>query len=273
MLRKNDETVASGNETGYAVVTGASQGLGRAFAYELAKNNIPLILMSLPGQELAELSSEISERYGVKVFFYETDLSVKKNVLDFAAWVNTNFSVFMLINNAGTGGTQKFDEATAEYISKIIEVNVMATSLLAHQLLPNLKKKEKAYILNVSSMAAFCPIGYKTVYPASKAFVHSFSRGLYEELKHTSVFVSVVNPGAMKTSPEITRRIEKQGFLGKLTLLNPDAVARYCIRQLLKRDTVIMVNRMSWLMLVMLPIWIKLPLLTRSIKRELNPEV
>ncbi|WP_447637111.1 SDR family NAD(P)-dependent oxidoreductase [Flavobacterium microcysteis] len=273
MLQKNNETAAQGNETEYAVVTGASQGLGRAFAYELAKNNIPLILMSLPGQELSELSSEISEQYGVPVFCYETDLSVKENVLDFAAWVNANFSVFMLINNAGTGGSRRFDEASAEYISKIIQVNVMATSLLTHQLLPNLKKADKAYILNVSSMAAFCPIGYKTVYPASKAFVHSFSRGLCEELKSTNVFVSVVNPGAMKTSPEITRRIEKQGFLGKLTLLNPDAVAKYCIQQLLKRDTVIMVNRMSWLMLVILPIWIKLPLLTRSIKRELSVEV
>ncbi|TPD70543.1 SDR family NAD(P)-dependent oxidoreductase [Flavobacterium microcysteis] len=273
MLLKNNETTAHGNETEYAVVTGASQGLGRAFAYELAKNNIPLILMSLPGQELSELSSEISEQYGVPVFCYETDLSVKENVLDFAAWVNANFSVFMLINNAGTGGSRRFDEASAEYISKIIQVNVMATSLLTHQLLPNLKKVEKAYILNVSSMAAFCPIGYKTVYPASKAFVHSFSRGLCEELKSTNVFVSVVNPGAMKTSPEITRRIEKQGFLGKLTLLNPDAVAKYCIQQLLKRDTVIMVNRISWLMLIILPIWIKLPLLTRSIKRELSVEV
>jgi len=273
MLLKNNETAAHGNETEYAVVTRASQGLGRAFAYELAKNNIPLILMSLPGQELSELSSEISEQYGVPVFCYETDLSVKENVLDFAAWVNANFSVFMLINNAGTGGSRRFDEASAEYISKIIQVNVMATSLLTHQLLPNLKKVDKAYILNVSSMAAFCPIGYKTVYPASKAFVHSFSRGLCEELKSTNVFVSVVNPGAMKTSPEITRRIEKQGFLGKLTLLNPDAVAKYCIRQLLKRDTVIMVNRISWLMLIILPIWIKLPLLTRSIKRELSVEV
>lgn len=272
MLLKEDHKAFQNNDrnASYAVVTGASQGLGKAFAHELAKNNINLILTSLPGQELSELSSEISKQYGVKVLCYETDLSVNENVLDFGAWINKNFSVFILINNAGTGGSRKFEEATSDYINKIIQVNVMATSLLTHQLLANLKKQEKAYILNVSSMAAFCPIGYKTVYPASKAFVHSFSRGLYEELKHTNVFVSVVNPGAMKTSPEITSRIEKQGFLGKLTLLDPNAVAKYCIKQLLKRDTVIIVNKMSWLLLSILPIWIKLPLLTRTMKRELS---
>lgn len=88
----------------------------------------------------------------------------------------------------------------------------MATSLLTHQLLPNLQKSSKAYVLNVSSLAAFSPIGYKTVYPASKAFIHSFSRGLYQELKDTNVFVSVVNPGPMKTNAEVSRRIEEQGF-------------------------------------------------------------
>ncbi|WP_449401654.1 SDR family NAD(P)-dependent oxidoreductase [Chryseobacterium wanjuense] len=61
-------------------------------------------------------------------------------------------------------------------------------------------------------MAAFSPIGFKTVYPASKTFIHSFSRGLNEELRDTNVFVSVVNPGAMKTNPDVVSRIEKQGF-------------------------------------------------------------
>jgi hypothetical protein len=79
---------------------------------------------------------------------------------------------------------------------------------------------------NVSSMAALSPLGYKTVYPASKAYVHSFSRGLNQELKDSNVFVSVVNPGAMKTRKEITDRIERQGFLGKQTLSDPGKVAK-----------------------------------------------
>ena len=254
----------------YVVITGASQGLGRSFAYELAKRKSNLILVSLPDQNLFELCKNLKNQYGIKIQYYETDLTNKDNVLRLANWINGNFSINTLINNAGIGGTKKFDEATTNYINDIIQLNVMATSLPTHQLLPNLKKQEKGYILNVSSLAAFSPVGYKTVYPASKAFIHSFSRGLYQELKNTNIFVSVVNPGPMKTNKEITQRIENQGFFAKVISLNPDKVASFCISQLEKRDTVIMVNQLSWLLLNIMPIWIKLPMLTNKIKKELN---
>ncbi|MDP2692540.1 MAG: SDR family NAD(P)-dependent oxidoreductase [bacterium] len=258
------------SENQFAVVTGASQGLGKEFAFDLAKRNINLILVSLPNQNLITLSNEIEKKYKVKTSCFETDLSIMENVLGLSSWINENFNVHILINNAGTGGTKKFTEAKLEYINKILQVNVMATSILTHQLLPNLMKQSQSYILNVSSMAAFSPLGYKTVYPASKAFIHSFSRGLYEELKNTNVFVSVVNPGAMKTNDEITARIEKQGFLGKISLLDPGKVAKYCIQQLFVKDTVIMVNPLSWIMLRLLPIWIRLPIMTMAIKREVE---
>ncbi|WP_370900400.1 SDR family NAD(P)-dependent oxidoreductase [Chryseobacterium gossypii] len=254
----------------FAVVTGASRGLGKAFAKNLAKKKMNVILISLPGQDVDQLSREIARRYQVKTDYYEVDLSVNENIFKLTDWLNSSYNIHILINNAGLGGTRKFMEASPEYINSILQVNVTATSLITHQLLPNLMRQPEAYILNVSSMAAFSPIGFKTVYPASKTFIHSFSRGLYEELKHTNVFVSVVNPGAMATNPDVCKRIEKQGFLGKLTLLDPDKVADYCINQLLKRDTVIMVNPLSWMLLKILPVWIKLPLMTNAIKREIN---
>lgn len=257
-------------DNSYAVVTGASQGLGKSFAKELAKKGINLILISLPDQDLEEFSKNLQKEFGVQVVFRETDLSITENVLSLATWINKTYNVSILINNAGIGGTKKFEDTTVSYIEKIIQLNVVATSLLTHQLLSNLKKQAKAYILNISSLAALSPIGYKTVYPASKAFVHSFSRGLYQELKDTNVFVSVVNPGAMATNSEVSKRIEQQGILGKLTLLNPDKVARKCIKQILKRDTVIVVNPLSWLLLHILPIWIRLPLMTNAIKREVQ---
>lgn len=257
------------SEESFVVITGASQGLGKEFALEFAKRKMNLILVSLPNQGLLNLSNEITTKYNVKTSYYETDLSVSDNVLSLSNWINKNFDIYILINNAGTGGTKKFIDAKVDYINTIMQLNVVATSILTHQLLPNLMKQKQSYILNVSSMAAFSPIGYKTVYPASKTFIHSFSRGLYQELKDTNVFVSVVNPGAMKTNDEIKSRIEKQGFLGKLTLLDPEKVAQYCIKQLFKKDTVIMVNPISWAILKILPIGIRLPLMTRAIKREI----
>lgn len=254
----------------YAVVTGASQGLGKAFAETLASKKINVVLVSLPGQHLKELSQQLEETYQIKAHYYEVDLSVNENVMKLTEWLNRSFEIHILINNAGLGGTKKFVDASSSYINTILQVNVAATSLITHQLLPNLLRQPKAYILNVSSMAAFSPIGFKTVYPASKTFIHSFSRGLHEELKDTNVFVSVVNPGAMKTNVDVCKRIEKQGVLGKLTLLDPNKVAAYCIRQLFRKDSVIMVNPISWLVMKILPIWIKLPLMTSAIRKEIE---
>lgn len=254
----------------FAVITGASQGLGKAFAIELAKRGFNVVLVSLPGQNLSQLSDSISREYKVQSCYYETDFSENRNIIDLANWINENFKVGMLINNAGIGGSMAFDEAHIEYIDTIILVNVKATALLIHQLLPNLKKQPQSYILNVSSIAAFSPVGYKTVYPASKAFIHSFSRGLYAELKNSNVFVSVINPGAMATNLEVASRIEKLGIIGKLTLLQPEKVAQYAINRLFRRDTVIMVNPFTWLMSVILPVWIKLPIMTEIVKREIR---
>lgn len=244
--------------------------MGKSFAKEFARQRKNLILISLPDENLSGLCLNLEKEFGIKAIYYETDLSINSNVLKLAEWLNEHFEINFLINNAGVGGTKKFDEVSSNYIEKIIQINVMATSMLTHQLLPNLKRQHQSYILNVSSLAAFSPIGYKTVYPASKAFVHSFSRGLYQELKNTNVFVSVVNPGPMKTNDEVKKRIKEQGFFAEKTSLNPDKVARYCIRQIQKRDTVIMVNHMSWLFLKIMPIWIKLPMLTNKIKKELE---
>lgn len=256
----------------YAVITGASSGLGRAFAFELAGRGKNLVLVSLPGEGLPCLADQLKP-FAIRVVHYETDLTLHENVHAFTNWVNKHFQVSILINNAGMGGTRRFLEADVDYINRIIQLNVMSTSLITRALLPNLLLQQKAYVLNVSSMAAFSPMGFKTVYPASKAFIHHFTRGLYQELKNTNVFVSVVNPGPMKTNHDTTERINRQGWLGKLGLLPPEKVAAISIRQLLKRDTMIMLgwgNSFSWLLMKIIPIWLRLPLLTKAIEREIK---
>ncbi|MFZ6001788.1 MAG: SDR family NAD(P)-dependent oxidoreductase [Bacteroidota bacterium] len=259
-------------KNGFAVITGASSGLGRAFAFELAKRKTNLVLIALPGEGLDMLAKEL-KCTGVRAEYFETDLTRHENILAVSEWVNTNFEVFMLINNAGMGGTRRFLDADMDYLNNIIQLNVMSTSLLTRALLPNLLGQDQSYILNVSSMAAFSPMGYKTVYPASKAFVHHFTRGLYQELKDTRVFVSVVNPGPMKTNKDVTDRINRQGWMGKLGLLTPEEVAEISVRQLFKKDTVIMLNLsngFNWLLMKVIPIWLRLPLLTKAIEREIK---
>lgn len=256
----------------FAVVTGASTGLGKCFALELAERGINTILVSLPGEGLMNVAFQA--RYlGVESYIYETDITKKENVMKLCGWINENFNVVMLINNAGCGGTQEFSGCSLEYVDRIIQLNVTATTMMTHQLLPNLLRQPKAYVLNVSSMASFAPVGYKTVYPATKRFVQHFSRGLYQELKHTGVFVSVVHPGPMKTNPDVTSRIDRQGVFGRLGLLTPEYIARKSITQLFKKDTLILLgwmNKINWLLMGIIPVWIRMPLMTRVISRELH---
>jgi short-subunit dehydrogenase len=94
----------------YAVVTGASQGLGKAFAENLAKKNINVILVSLPDQNLKELSRELEENYHIKAHYYEVDLSVNENVMKLTEWLNRSFEIHLLINNAGLGGTKNLQK-------------------------------------------------------------------------------------------------------------------------------------------------------------------
>ena len=257
-------------EKEYALITGASQGLGKAFAMELAKRQYNIILVSLPGEGLPYVATQV-EALGTEARYYETDLTQKENIVALAAWVNERFPLSVLVNNAGCGGTSRFTDVSVDYLDRIIQLNVKATSLLTHQLLPNLMRQKSAFVLNVGSVAAYSPLGYKTVYPASKAFIHSLTRGLYQEFADSNVFFSVVNPGPMMTNPDSSSRLQQQGRFATMGLLSPEQVAAISIRQLFKRDTLIMlnwVNRLTWIVMKFLPIYIRLPLLTRAIKKE-----
>ena len=122
----------------YALITGASQGLGKAFAIEISKKKMNTILVSLPNEGLSNFCEEIKEIYGVDSICFETDLSIVENVIDLTEWVNNQFELFVLINNAGIGGSKKITDANLSYIENILQLNVVATTVLIHQLLPNL---------------------------------------------------------------------------------------------------------------------------------------
>jgi hypothetical protein len=216
-----------------------------------------------------EVCDEITSQYHIPSVGFSADLTEPSSIADLAEKVNATYQVFMLINNAGMGGSRRFEEASTQYLESIIDLNTKGTALLTHALLPNLLRQPKAYVLNVSSMAAHTPTGFKTVYPASKAFIHHFSLGLREELKGTPVSVSVCSPGAMATNDEVTARIERQGFFGRFTLKSVESIARKCIRQTLRKKRHIIINPVSYALSSIVPNAIKTPILTRIVKREL----
>ncbi|MPM12524.1 hypothetical protein SDC9_58877 [bioreactor metagenome] len=273
-FRKNETQMKTNENQKYALITGASQGLGKALAEELASRKTNLLLVSLPGEYLEETSREIAQKHNIAVHFLEKNLAEQESVFEIAEWAR-NFNVNILINNAGVGGTRAFEQATPGYLDNIILVNVRATSMLTRLMLPLLKQNRESYILNVASMASFSPFAFKTVYPASKAFVYSFSRGLHEELRGTGVHVSVIHPGPIKTNPDVTARIEKQGLFGKMGLISPANLAHIAVRQMLKNDSLILpgfFNKMNWLFMSIVPNYWKLLIVSRVVRREISAE-
>jgi len=257
----------------YTLITGASTGLGKELAIVLAKRHKNLILTALPGRNLQLLCQELENLYGIRANSYECDLTDEKELLKFIRYVRSNFEIDTLVNNAGIGGTRKFLDVSPIYLDKIIRLNIRATTMLTHQLLPKLLVHKKALIINIASMAAFGPIPYKTIYPASKAFIYSFSRSLNKELKGTGVRVVVVNPGQIVTNPDVTLRLIKQGFLGKIGLLTAGKIANITIKNAEKGKQVIIpgfINKFNRMLIRIIPEYFRLNILEKAYRKELS---
>lgn len=257
----------------YALITGASKGLGKSFTQELAKNHHNVLLVASANEGLEQLSRTIQYKYGVKADFFETDLTDLNEIDKLVSWVKNNYAIDVLINNVGLGGSCEFEKSSLDFLDKIIKLNMRALSILTHQFLPLLKKHEHSYILNVSSMASFSPVGYKSIYPASKQFVQSFSLGLGEELKHTGVSISVVHPGSMNTNKFVKDRIAKHGFLVKAGVVSTDTVAATAIKGMFNHKKIIIVGWANYLMrflMYLVPGIIRLPLMTNAVKKEVQ---
>ncbi|MGA0558054.1 SDR family NAD(P)-dependent oxidoreductase [Larkinella sp. VNQ87] len=261
----------------YVLITGASSGLGKAIALELARQGQNLILVSLPNENLPELAQHIRMRFNVRVAAYETDLCQRSNIEELVAWLTVSrFDIFYLINNAGIGGSQAFERADTERIEKILQLNIIGTSLLTRLVLPFLLKFPQSYILNVSSMAAFSPIPYKTVYPASKAFIYSFSLGLRAELSEKGVQVSVLHPGPMPHTPENQARLSKHGRLGRMATVPLELIAQIALRQVEEGQSVIIpgwTNKFGYWMTRWIPWSWRQPLVVSMLRKEIATAV
>lgn len=257
----------------YTLITGAGSGLGRAFAVQCARMGRHLILFSLPGSNLESLATDLRNEYRIQVGCFEFDMRDAAALQSNTNYVIENFNIDFLICNAGIGGTSSLMETPLQRIDDIIQLNVRSTSLLTRLLIPHLLKQSRSYILNVSSMAAFTPIAYKTVYPASKAFISSFSLGLREEFAGTGLSVSVLYPGPIMTNSNTRRRIIHQGMKGKLGLLSTSEIARIGLKRTLSRQPVIipgMMNKLNQYLMWFLPLGFRLRMVSKEVKKEMQ---
>ena len=245
----------------YCLITGASEGFGKALALECASRKMNLILVALPGPELYYLADFIERNYKVDVVAIEKDLSVEENcILVFKEVQDLKLPVNMLINNAGLGSTMLFSEGRMSFYQKQIKLNITATTLLTHLFLEMLKANGPSYILNVGSLCSYFFLPKKQVYGATKSFLFFFSKSLRREVKNDGIHVSVICPGSMNTNLSVTMLIKSSGWLSRLSVMNPEEVAPVAIDGLLKGKEVIIPGRINKLFLLMdklLPAFVK----------------
>ncbi|ADB38468.1 SDR family NAD(P)-dependent oxidoreductase [Spirosoma linguale] len=223
----------------YALITGASKGIGLAIARELARRKFDLLLVARSESLLQQIAGQLANEHGIKTDYLGVDLAETGAAQKLFDWCSQKqYSVQMLVNNAGYGLSGPFEKhALAEHIN-MMNVNMTALIELSYLFLPQLRQQSKAYILNIGSSAAYQAVPKLSLYSASKSFVLQFSRGLHQELKRTSVSVTCVCPGSTDTNFVDRAQIGDKGRkAAEKVNMTPEEVARQAVEATLAGKT------------------------------------
>ncbi|MEY2556589.1 MAG: uncharacterized protein QOE34_14 [Verrucomicrobiota bacterium] len=184
-----------------ALITGASAGIGRELARQLAGRAGSLILVARRRERLEELRDELTKRDpNLNIHVQVADLSDDRAVVELCDWVaREKITIDFLINNAGLGDVGPFATSELQRVEEMLAVNITALTLLTRLLLPGMIARKRGAILNVSSSASFLPLAGFAVYAATKAYVTSFSEAIRTELHGTGVTVTSLCPGPVHT--------------------------------------------------------------------------
>jgi len=215
-----------------ALVTGASAGIGRAFAVALAARGHDLVLVARDGARLEELGTELSAAHGVAVDVLAADLLTDAEVTAVAERLaDVEHPVDLLVNNAGFGTYGRFAELDVAREVDEVELNVVALLRLTHAALGAMEVRRAGAILNVASLAAYQPNPISATYGATKAFVHSFTHAVREEARGTGVAVMLVCPGYTHTEFH-DRAGLGESEMPEFVWQSPDTVAAAALRDL-----------------------------------------
>ena len=202
-----------------ALITGASSGLGREYAIQLAPSSKHLVLVARREDKLKELQELLLSIHSfLKVSIYVTDLADKtERATLFEQLQTADISPTLLVNNAGLGDYGEFSSSDWNKVESMLEVNMTALTHLSHHFVPQMKKNKIGAILNVSSLASLLPIPDFAVYAATKAYVTSFGEALRSELAKDNIPVLTVCPGPIKTEfGDVAARSDEERFQSEL---------------------------------------------------------
>jgi short-subunit dehydrogenase len=222
-----------------ALITGASDGIGRELAWCFARRGHRLVLVARSEEKLERLAGEISSAHGVRVSCIAQDLSVADGALKVRNKVRqSGLAIDVLVNNAGVGTFGLFAEGDIERELRMMQLNMVSLTALTKLFLPEMLQRRRGRILNVASTAAFQPGPLMAVYYASKAYVLSFSEALANELKGTGVTASVLCPGPTSSGFQHRAGMDSSRLFRRGVMSARD-VAEVAYRGLMKGKTTI----------------------------------
>lgn len=257
-------------ENHYTLITGASQGFGKAMALEFAQRDMNLILVALPNSGLPQLSEFIKKNLYVSIHFLELDLSKTASCYTIFDYIEKHqLQIKYLVNNAGLLSRGFFEELNDQFILKQIEVNITAPTLLIKLLLDNLKRNAPSSILNISSMASFFTLPKKQVYGGTKAYLTAFSKSLAKELKRNNISVTTFCPGGLNTTNKLCYQNRILGWIARESVLNPEDAAKVAFFGMVRKKGLVVpgfVNKCFIALDKLLPEFIK----DRLTNREIN---
>lgn len=219
----------------YALITGASSGIGRCYAIEMAKRGYDIIAVSNQPQQLDEVAGQITADYGVEVATIAIDLASEgaaKSIFDTCN--ESGYEVDVLICNAGMLLFSTLTRTTPESLKSIITLHCTTTTLLCRYFGELMKSRRKGHILIMSSSTAWLPYPTISHYSATKSYLKSFASALWYELHSHGVGVTVVFPGAVNTPFYKLSDKSRQLFLTLGVMMRPEDIARRGVRAMLR---------------------------------------
>lgn len=231
----------------WALVTGASGGLGEAIARDLATRGMKLVLTARSVDRLTSIAASIEADTGVEVRTCPADLSQPGAADKLDRWLDGNgIEIDVLVNNAGVGIHGAFATQDLDRLRAMIQLDVMALTELTHSHARRMLDRGRGRILLVGSMAAYQPVALLSAYAAAKAYVLAFGEALHVELAPT-VTVTVLSPGLMDTGFNATSGYSTPGSLKRMEML-PSDVARIGLDALFAGKSGVIAGRLNKVM-------------------------
>ena len=214
-----------------ALVTGASSGIGEAFARQLARDAHDLVIVARSSDALDALAKELRSGSGAAVECMAADLAADADLRRVEERVRSGRAFDLVVNNAGVGSAGAFAEQDVEREEQQIRLNVIALTRLTHAAVASMLPRGRGAVINVSSLAGFGPYPFTATYGATKAFVNSLTEALAEELRGTGVRLQVLCPGFTRTRFQERAGVDPSMIPG-FAWMTPEAVVEASLASL-----------------------------------------